>query len=435
MDRGNAGWMRSGALVLVAVGLVALLGARASTGGRELQPNVALISLDTVRADRVSALFPGPHETTPNLARLPSARFRNCWSHAPYTAASHASLLSGQYKSAIHYGVTKRYFAAADEVLPEILKRAGYYSAAVTAGGFMGKRYGPARGFDYFREALQWEYGHEVDLARRWLDRWSRKRFTRGAAPPLFFFAHTFLAHAPYMSDRFGNEMSDRYDADVREADRMIGVVWDGLDRLHAQTGRPFVVVVVADHGEEFGEHGRMGMHAKTLYREVLHVPCVWAEYGLPTRMIDERVALIDVVPTIMERVGLVPSPDIDGVSLLPLIQGGHWDHDGRILFSVRHMPPDWMGWRATSDEGSFVQDIQLPIAYFMPDDVKEKHNVWSVTNTVQQRLAEATREFKARWQGPSAPETNFDPTTRARLEALGYVMGQPPSELGPIAK
>ena len=431
----GGGWLRTGGPAIVAAALVVLIGARASTGGRELLPNVALISLDTVRADRVSALFPIAHETTPTLARLPSARFRNCWSHAPYTAASHASLLSGQYRSAIHYGVTKRYFAAADRVLPEILRGAGYYTAAVTAGGFMGKRYGPARGFDYFREALKWEVGDEVGLARTWLDRWARKRFTHGAPPPLFFFAHTFLAHAPYMTDRWGDDMSDRYDSDVREADRMIGVVWDGLERLHAQNGRPFVVVVVADHGEEFGEHGRMGMHAKTLYREVLHVPCVWAEYGVPTHMIDERVALIDVVPTIMERVGLVPSPDIDGVSLLPLIQGGRWDHGGRILFSVRTMPPDWMGWRATSDEGSFVEDIQLPIAYFMPDDVKEKHNVWSVTNTVQQRLAEATREFKARWQGPSAAEPVFDPTTRARLEALGYVMGQPPSELGPIAK
>jgi arylsulfatase A-like enzyme len=183
------------------------------------------------------------------------------------------------------------------------------------------------------------------------------------------------------------------------------------------------------------GEHGRMGMHAKTLYREVLHVPCIWAEYGVRKRMIDERVALIDVVPTVLERVGLAAAADIDGLSLMPLIHGRPWDHDGRIVFSMRHMPPENMGWRATADEGSFVQDIQQPIAYYRPDDIAERHNVWSATDTVQQRLAEATRAFRERWQGASAQEPAYDPTTRARLEALGYVFGQAPSELGPIAK
>jgi arylsulfatase A-like enzyme len=419
------------------VGLVvaAMLVVGAATTRPPEPPNIALVSLDTVRADRVSALFPLERETTPNLARLPGVRFRNCWAPAPYTAASHAALLSSQYKSAVHYGVTKRYFDAADRVLPEILRDAGYYTAAVTAGGFMGKRYGPSRGFDSFREAVVWEVGKELGLAERWLDRWQRKHATRGAARPLFFFAHTFLAHAPYLSERWGTAMSDRYDGDIREADRMVGVVWDAMTRLQARTGRPFVMVVVADHGEEMGEHGRWGMHAKTLYREVLHVPCVWAEAGLKKRMIDERVALIDVVPTLLDRLGLAPSAEMEGVSLLPLVRGERWDHGGRILYSMRHMPPEFMGYRATADEGSFVQDIQIPIAYFRPTDVAERQNVWSTTDTVQQRLAEATWAFRDRWRAPSAQEPAYDPTTRARLEALGYVFGQAPSELGPLEK
>ncbi len=421
-----------GAVGAVLAGLVAVL---VSTSP-ESPPDIVLISLDTVRADRVSALFPDlEHDTTPYLARLPGARFRNCWSHAPYTAASHASLLSGQYKSAVHYGVSKRYFAAAERVLPEILHDAGYYTAAITAGGFMGKRWGPARGFDYFEEAAKWEVGDEVGLTRRWFERWRQKPFPKRGAPPLFLFVHTFLAHQPYLSDRWGDKMSDRYDADIREADRIVGLVWDAMEHLPARRDRSFVMIVVADHGEEMGEHNRWGQHAKTLYREVLHVPCVWAEPGLPRHMVDQRVALIDVVPTVLERVGIPISADIDGLSMLPLIERGAWDNPNRILFSMRHVPPERMGYRATSDEGSYVEDVNTAIAYYMPEDTKERQNVWSPTNPVQSRLAQATREFRARWTGPSAAEPAYDPVTRAKLEALGYVLGQPPSELGPIEK
>ena len=431
----HRGFVALGVVVTVSIGLIGL---RLWTASPELPPDVVLISLDTVRADRVSALFGAElgRDTTPNLARVPGTRFRNCWAHAPYTAASHASLLSGQYVSAVHYGVTKRYFDAADRVLPEILKDAGYYTAAITAGGFMGKRWGPGRGFDYFEEAANWEVGDEVGLTSRWLERWGRKPFAQRGAPPLFLFVHTFLAHQPYLSDRWGDKMLDRYDADVREADRIVGVVWDAMARMKARRTRSFIMVVVADHGEEMGEHKRWGLHAKTLYREVLHVPCVFAEPGLPKRMVDDRVALIDVVPTILNRLGMAVPAAVDGVSLLPLIEHGSWDQPSRIIYAMRHMPPAHMGYRATGDEGSYVEDIQTAPAYFMPDDVTERQNVWSATNPVQNRLAEATQEFRARWAGTtSAPEPAYDPTTRARLEALGYVFGQAPSALGPIEK
>jgi arylsulfatase A-like enzyme len=400
--------------------------------GRQSVPDVVLISLDTVRADRVSALFPIERDTTPNLASLPGARFRNCWAHAPYTSASHASLFSGQYKSAVHYGVAKRYFAAAERVLPEILRDAGYYTAAITAGGFMGKRWGSSRGFTYFDEAANWEIGEEVDLTRRWLERWAHKRFAKRGAPPLFLFVHTFLAHEPYLSERWGTKMPDRYDADIREADRIVGVVWDAMKRLRARSGRSFVVIVTADHGEEMGEHGRWGRHAKTLHREVLHVPLVWVEPGLPLRMIDERVALIDVVPTLLERLGIAVPPDVDGISLLPLVNTGAWKRPERILFSMRHVPPEHMGYRATADEGSYIEDVDVPIAYFAADDMAERHNIWNPTNVVQDRLARATEEFRSRWRAPNAPETTFDPVTRMRLEALGYVLGPPPGDAPP---
>ncbi len=416
------------ALAAATVALALLL---ALIAGPPPRPDVVLISLDTVRADRVSALFPIGRHTTPNLERLPGARFRNCWATAPYTAGSHAAILSGQYRSSVHYGVSRRYFAAADRVLPEMLHDAGYYTAAITAGGFMGKRWGVGRGFSHFEEAKDWDHGDEVGLTRRWLARWRHKRFAKRGAPPLFLFVHTYLAHQPYLSDRWGNALPDRYDADVREADGIVGVVWHGLEELRGARDRGLVVIVVADHGEEMGEHGRWGMHAKTLYSEVLHVPCVWAEPGLPRRMIDERAALIDVVPTVLARVGLPVPAAVDGVSLLPLIDGGHWERRNRLLFSVRHTPPKYMSWRVMADEGVYIEDFGSPIAYYPLDDPAQKRNAWDPTDPIQQWLALATEEFRGRWKESSEQEPAFDPLTRAKLEALGYVLGPDPAKHG----
>lgn len=392
------------------------------------RPDVVLISLDTVRADRVSALYPIAHQTTPNLERLQGVRFRNCWSHAPYTAASHAALLSGRYKSAIHYGVTPRYFNAPGAILPEILRDAGYHTMAITSGGFMGKRWGVARGFRHFQENKDWAHGEEVGRTRAWLARW-REKARRRATPPLFLFVHTFLAHQPYDSERFGTTLSDRYDGDIHEADVVIGLVWDALQPLAAARRRDLVVVVVADHGEEMGDHGHFGLHAHNLYSELLHVPCVWAETGIAARTVDARVGLIDVVPTILDRVGLPIPPDLDGVSLRPLIEGRPWDHDGRIMFAARSMSPDVMGYRALGDDGSYIEDIGKPAAYYAPSDPAEKQNVWDPSNPAARRLADATLAFRRRWAAPSAPEPTYDPSTRARLEALGYVLplDQPP--------
>ena len=419
---------RIAALLGITVVVLAAFAVRGVMHQRGRRPDVVLISLDTVRADRVSALYPLEHRTTPNLERLAGVRFRNCWSHAPYTSASHAALLSGRYRSAIHYGVSPRYFNAPGAVLPELLRDAGYQTVAITSGGFMGKRWGVGRGFRHFEETKDWDHGEEVGKTRAWLARWqakARRRPPPGARrmPPLFLFVHTFLAHQPYVSERFGTTLSDRYDGDIREADVVIGMVWDELQALAAARGRDLVMMVVADHGEEMGDHGHFGLHAHNLFGELLHVPCVFAGTGVASRTVDARVGLIDVAPTILERVGLSIPADVDGVSLLPLVEARPWPHDGRIMFAARAQSPDIMGYRALGDDGSYIEDIGKPAAYYAPSDPTEQKNVWDPGNPAARRLADATLAFRRRWIAPAAPEPTYDPPTRAKLEALGYVL------------
>src|SRR5262249_28277984 len=158
-------------------------------------------------------------------------------------------------------------------------------------------------GFRHFEETKDWDRGEEVGKTRAWLERWSAKA-RRRRTPPLFLFVHTFLAHQPYVSERFGTSLSDRYDGDIHEADGLIGMIWDGLQALAAARRRDLVMIVVADHGEEMGDHGHWGLHAHNLFGELLHVPCVFAGTGVAARTVDARVGLIDVTPTILERVG-----------------------------------------------------------------------------------------------------------------------------------
>lgn len=418
-------WHHVAALALVATACVTY------TRPAVRQPDLILVSLDTTRADHVSALFPTERRTTPQLERMPGTRFRNCWAPAPYTGASHAALLSGQYQPAVHYaqGTRGRYFQAAAAVLPERLAAAGYDTVGVTAGGFMGRRWGAARGFADFREPPESERGQEVDLMRGWLDEHART-CARPGCPPVFAFLHTYLPHAPYDSTRFGRSMEERYDGDIAEADAMTGMVWDRLRALSAARQRTLVMVVVSDHGEEFGERGRWGLHSFSLHRELLHVPCLWIEDGLRPRMSDVQVSLLDVMPSLLARAGLAVPADVEGRSLLPLLRGARVSGDDRIIFAARHGSQQRMGYRAMSGRGTVIADIEQAPQFYRASDPDERRDRYDTDDSGQTELRDALEGFRERWSLTSARPLALDAKTRRQLHALGYL--DPPSDRPP---
>ena len=386
------------------------------------QPDVVVMSLDTVRADHVSALFPTKHRTTPHLERLPGVRFPNCWAPAPYTGASHAALLSGQYRSAIHHGVHPNHFNAAEIVMPALFAEAGYRTVAITSGGFMGPNWGVKRGFDEFEHPEEPHIGEEVGIARTWLAQYARAAATP-EGPPLFLFLHTFLPHSPYVSTRFGQEMEDRYDGDIFEADRFVGKVWQVLDKLREARDRALVLVVVSDHGEEFGERGRMGLHTFSLHRELLHVPCFWFETALPTRVVRERVGLIDVAQSLLERAGLPVPGAMEGLSLLPLIRGEVWDDGGRPLFAARASGPGEMAYRAADGQGTLIHEPKYGPWFYGPWDPGERGKVRPEGSTLEHAaLMTELHGFSSRWTDAPQPEPSIDAKMRRQLEVLGYI-------------
>lgn len=311
-------WLLLGGLALAAGAAARFWPARAQP------PNLLLVTIDTLRADRVGAYGSGLG-TTPALDALAlrGARFEQVQSASPLTGPSHATLLTGQYPPVHGVRDNARFvISSAVPTLAERLKRAGYDTAAFVGAFPLAGAFGFARGFDSFDEGLRAAAAGSVaerpadevaDAARRWLAA-ERKR-------PFFAWVHFFDPHEPYAApapyrDRFHHP----YDAEVAFADAQLGRLLEAL-RSAGHLDQMFVAVL-SDHGEGLGEHGE-STHGLLLYESTLRVPFVIAGPGVALgRIVRERVGTIDVLPTLLGLVGLPVPEGLPGRDLGPALAG-----------------------------------------------------------------------------------------------------------------
>jgi arylsulfatase A-like enzyme len=414
---------------------------------RDQRRNLILVSLDTVRADHVLTEAYGV-SLTPALDALAADGAVFEQAVAPYnsTTASHMTMLTGVYP-ALH-GITYPVgnLAQAIPTLAEILSRGGYQTAAVTENAMITATSGFARGFDSYRENRSvLDAAGDVDATfgdgGKWLEGHADERF--------FLFLHTYEAHAPYSpkggaledltgpapeasegpSDRYAGNRR-QYAAEIHYTDRVFGKLVEDLERLDLLDHT--VIVVTSDHGEEFGEHGRLG-HSKTLYDEVLRVPLViWAPGIVAAgRRVSEQVSLVDLTPTILDLLGVAAPPGMHGVSLRGLLSDdtpaatpprdevrfaeGLDDETPRRRFIVaRTRDHKWIQ-MADEDAPREIYDLQSDPGEKQPRD--------------DPALRERGRELIARYRAlepaplPSpSPAGPLDPATQRKLEALGYV-------------
>jgi arylsulfatase A-like enzyme len=333
-------------------------------------PNIVLVCLDTLRADRLGC-YGHSRPTSPRLdawAAERAALFRTVVATSPWTLPSHVSMFTGD--DAVRHGVN--HFRAAPpslEMVAERLRRAGYATAAITGGGYLRPQFGFAQGFDRF---VYWphrdtdrELATGMETALQWLD--SQR------ARPFFLFFHTYEVHYPHLRrqpyfDRLGGEAAAAlpsaeilmeshgwrglrapgdyftargpgesrshapltagekdlvnlmYDSGVAYADVHVGRLIDRLRSLGLEDRT--VLIVTSDHGEALGEDDRAG-HSYLEDYNVL-VPLMVALPGGRGAgiAIDRQVRLTDLAPTVLDAAGLGADLGEDGVSLLPLIDG-----------------------------------------------------------------------------------------------------------------
>jgi arylsulfatase A-like enzyme len=324
------------------------------------RPNVVLVVVDTLRADRVG--FAGSRlGLTPFLDRLAAKGtvFERAYATTSWTLPSVASLFTSRY--ALQHGVVRfrSPLLARETTLAEALAARGFACAGFSANFLLAGALGFGQGFDPW-QALVGDlspggepYASAAELRERglaWLDGPERP-----AGAPALLYLHFMEPHSPYSPPepfrsqllapgaapeqvRLAEEslralqveslsaeqvaiLETLYDAEVAALDRELEVVFADL------AARGFleraVVVVTADHGEEFREHGGL-VHGRSLFEEVVRVPLLVMATGRPGgRVVREPVSLIDVAPTVLELLGLPAEAAFEGRSLVPLIEGG----------------------------------------------------------------------------------------------------------------
>jgi choline-sulfatase len=397
-------------------------------------PSVLLVSVDTLRADRLGS-YGYTAATTPVLDRLAARglRFAQAATVAPLTLPAHTSLLSGTFPT--FHGVRDNGSFYVDDTittLPEVLQTRGYRTGGFVGAFVLDRRWGLAQGFDhYFDEfdlsrydmtagidAAQRPGSEVVDHALAWLAQ-DRKR-------PFFMWVHLYDPHSPYTPpepyrSQFPATMQGAYDGEVAATDAQIGRLLDSLqstDRLDNT-----IIVVVGDHGESLGEHGEQ-QHGFFVYDASVHIPLIVAGPAVPTGTVSEQVRIVDVMPTILELTGADIPPAVQGVSLLPLARGEPLD---LLAFSETWYPRYHYGWsELTAVKDGRYKFIAAPRRelYDTQVDPGETTDLSASNPRVADALERGLRELAARTAAAGTPATPrpVDPKVEERLRALGYV-------------
>lgn len=334
-------------------------------------PNVLLVVLDAMRADHLSA-YGYARRTTPAIDKLAAegVLFEAATSTSSYTLPSHASLIRGQFVQEHHveWDSSRTHFAGGGPNLPEVLKGAGYRTGAFSGNTFyFSREHGFGRGFLHFED-----YFHNVNdmfwrtafggIAARMLrprlgfeDLPGRKRATdtnagvtkwagRNTERPFFVMVNYMDIHDPYLPiEPYATKFSKtppagRLNFKLHEPDRLTDAelqgeidAYDGavsytdaqleslVNSLRQSSARDLIVIITADHGEEFGEHGGY-LHGRHLYMEALHVPLiVWAPGRVPAgRRVTTPVSNASIAATVTSLIGL-PDGSFRQPSLAPL--------------------------------------------------------------------------------------------------------------------
>ncbi|MCK4546843.1 MAG: sulfatase [Candidatus Eisenbacteria sp.] len=330
-------------------------------------PNVILVSIDTLRPDHLGC-YGYERSTSPTIDSLATrgVLFLNAEAQSPWTLPSHVTLFSSTFPFT-HGVVDDNSRIPADlPMMAEILKGHGYRTAGVVSSFYVGRMFGFERGFDYFEDFASDRYqqvfsGSKI-MAETVVDRGIQ--WMRNSGRPFFLFLHFYDAHVNYIVPEPYRSLFEKsyaggeilynsyehyqtqpltapqrrhvlaqYDAAIAYVDAQIARVLDAI--RDSGIADNTILVITSDHGEEFFERGSWG-HAHTLYREVLAVPLIVVDPRLPSSgaEIREAARVIDIMPTVLEGLGLPAVEGTQGRSLWPFVSREPAGERDPLLFS-----------------------------------------------------------------------------------------------------
>lgn len=400
--------------------------------------NLLVISLDTMRADRIG-VYGYANAETPNLDDLArhGVMFENCYTPVPLTLPAHGSLFTGRYPLA--HGVRNNgtfYLAEEETTLAEVMRDHGFETYAVVAAFVLLSKFGLNQGFSVYDDSLDADellhnFYSEIPAEAVFdkFSRWLRSRESQ----KFMAWVHFYDPHAPYTPpEKFRKasqtSLSALYDGEIAYTDVYVGKVIDGLKSKNLLDKT--LIIVVGDHGEAFGEHEEYG-HSVFCYEENLKVPLIFYNPGLlaaPLR-VQNRVSLVDILPTVLDLYEIEIPAEVQGRSLVRLLDGKRQKKE-RTFYIESLYGQEEMGWAPLTGiiDGPYKYiSLPEPELYDLRRDPEEKSNLFSVQKAVAREKDEALHkmvlELSEERSGPRRDSRReLTAEDRRRLESLGYI-------------
>jgi arylsulfatase A-like enzyme len=419
--------------VAAAVAGLLCIASIAGCGRGDKPHNIVLITVDTLRPDHLGCYgYAKPTSPTIDDLAARSVVFTDAYSQAGWTLHSVATILTGRYPQ--EHGATDFHWSldARLPTLSTILRSKGYDTAGYVSHVMLTPTYGFGDGFSHYDfSVLDIGHPHDVSTSKELTD--LALQGLRRMKEPYFLWVHYFDPHFAYLShagfESFGSDDLGRYDSEIAFTDYHIARLLRNIDTKNT------VVVFTADHGEEFGEHG--GQYHYTFYDEVMRVPLMIEAPGLAPGTDRTQAEQIDLLPTILDLLGVESPADLPGRDLLS------GEPDDTPTFIERDRPPPWRQRGVIKgNQKLFVVEMQdtnsIPVAsrgtevpvrnvhlgifrYDLKADPKERTNLYTPTDSTSLDLLGCVAgHFSV--TTPRENPVELDPDLLKKLKSLGYV-------------
>jgi choline-sulfatase len=392
------------------------------------RPNILLVTIDTLRADRIGVGL------TPTLDALAQRGLRliNARTTAPLTLPAHASIMTGLLPPVHGSRVNGVRGGGLQSPLAARLRQAGYRTGAVVGAFVLDRRFGLAEGFDEYDDNIprdpnavdQLQAERRADLvvtrALAWLSDTPRDR-------PWFLWVHLYDPHAPYNAPTGqAKSVTPAYDGEIAFADAELG-------RLIKEVGsRPdaerTAILAAGDHGESLGEHGE-ATHGMLLFEATVRVPLIIAAPGTAPAIRSDSTSLIDVVPTVL---ALVRQPADQSLPGRDLLQPPDPDRES---YSETDYPlaAGWAPGRTLVQERWKLMLSARPKLFDLVADPAETTDLISSRGSVAQAMLRRLQDLSKPVTSAAAAKS-VDADTAARLRSLGYIAPSGPALAAPTA-
>ncbi len=392
--------------------------------------NVLLVTLDTTRADRLGC-YGYLRAKTPNIDSLSQngVQFLNAYCPVPLTLPSHCSILTGT--NPVYHQVRNNgsyYLTPAIQTLAEVLKRNGLKTAAFVSSFTVDSRFGLDQGFGVYDDMLSPDLAYKglnserradavYSSFSRWLDENSTSHF--------FSWVHFFDPHIPYdPPSPFREEFKENpYDGEIAYMDFYVGKIVEKL-KEHGLWGKT-LIVLAGDHGEAFGEK-QEEWHGVFIYESTIRVPLVFycADNLPPGERIESRVRLIDLMPTVLDMMKIQVPEQVQGVSLLPYIEGKKKQDLSTYIES--YYPRENYGWSELVGliDGTWKYiRAPKPELYNLSLDPGEENNlIEKEINIAQEKKEKLENNIEISISPIVAQKRTLTPEESQRLRSLGYI-------------